>query len=63
MMQMITDNKEPVAGASPIGNSVCGKIFEVRYTPGIRTHKIAIRICKNEIPDFPHAQKYPLKQK
>jgi hypothetical protein len=30
MMQMITDNKEPVAVASPIGNSVCGKIFEVR---------------------------------
>lgn len=30
MMQMNTDNKEPVAVASPIGNSVSGKILEVR---------------------------------
>ena len=30
IIQMITDSSEPVAVASPIGNSVSGKIFEVR---------------------------------
>lgn len=30
IIQMITDSNEPVAVASPIGNSVSGKIFEVR---------------------------------
>lgn len=40
--QMITDNREPVAVASPIGNSVFENSFDVRYTPGTRTSEMAI---------------------
>lgn len=55
--QTITDTRDPVAVASPIGNSVVGKSFEVRYTPGTRTNKIAMMLCRNDNPDFPQAQK------
>lgn len=60
---IITEITEPDAVASPIGNNVAGNIFDVKYTPGTRISAIAIILCKNEIPDFPIAQKYPLKQK
>lgn len=40
--QRITDNREPVAVASPIGNSVFENSFDVRYTPGTRTSEMAI---------------------
>ena len=40
--QMITDNREPVAVANPIGNSVFENNFDVRYTPGTRTSEMAI---------------------
>lgn len=42
MTQMTTDNKDPVAVASPIGNSVFENSFDVRYTPGTRTSEMAI---------------------
>ena len=63
MMQIITDSSEPAAVASPIGKSVSGKSFEVRYTPGMRTSAIAEMLWMNDISDRPQAQKYPLKQK
>ena len=55
--QMITDNREPVAVASPIGNSVVGNSFDVRYTPGTRTNEMAIILWMKERIDFWHAQK------
>ena len=62
-MQIITDNKEPPVAASPIGNNVLVKYFDAKYAPGIRTKTIERKLCKNEMLDFPYAQKYPLKQK
>ena len=59
--QMIAESREPAAVASPIGNKVSGNKVEVRYTPGILTSVIAMILCKNEMPDLPQAQKYPLK--
>ena len=55
--QIITDKREPVAVASPIGRSVAGNSLEVRYTPGTRTSTIAVILCKKDNPDFPQAQK------
>ena len=63
MRQIITDTREPVAVASPIGNNVSGNIFDVRYTPGTRTKTIAVILCMKDNSDLPHAQKYPLKLK
>ncbi len=60
---MITDNREPVAVASPIGNSVFENSFDVRYTPGTRTSEMAMMLWIKERIDFWHAQKYPLKLK
>lgn len=42
--QIMTEISDPEAVASPIGNSVVGNIFEVRYTPGIRMSRIAERL-------------------
>lgn len=60
---MMTDTREPAAVASPIGKSVAGKSLEVKYTPGTRTSATAMMLCMNDSPDFPQAQKYPLKLK
>ena len=57
------DSSEPAAVASPMGKSVSGKSFEVRYTPGMRTSAIAEMLWINDISERPQAQKYPLKQK
>lgn len=59
----MTDSSDPAAVASPIGKSVSANIFEVMYTPGMRTRAMAMMLCTNESEDLPHAQKYPLKQK
>lgn len=56
-IQIIADSSEPAAVANPIGYSVVGKSFEVKYTPGIRTSTIAMILCKKEISDFWQAQK------
>ena len=61
--QITTEIIEPEAVASPIGSSVVGNSLEVKYTPGIRINTMAMILCRKEIPDFPTAQKYPLKQK
>lgn len=60
---MITESRDPPAAASPIGNKVPGQYAEAKYAPGTLTRTIERTLCKNEIPDFPYAQKYPLKQK
>lgn len=56
-MHITTETTDPEAVASPIGNSVVGKSFEVRKTPGIRISVIAMILCRNEMPDLPAAQK------
>ena len=53
VMQINTDNKEPPGAASPIGNNVSTKYFEVKYAPGMRTQIMDNTLCKNEIPDIP----------
>lgn len=40
-IHIITDRSDPAAVASPMGNSVDSNIFDVRYTPGMRTNVIA----------------------
>lgn len=62
-MQMNTESTDPAAVASPIGKSVVGKRAEVTYAPGMRTRERARILCRNDNPDLPHAQKYPLKLK
>ena len=62
-MQISTETREPHDVARPIGNKVFGKNRDARYAPGIRASDIARILCKNESPDFPQAQKYPLKLK
>ena len=61
--QIMTDSKDPVAVASPIGYNVAGKSFDIKKAPGTRTSEIAMMLCKNDSPDLPQAQKYPLKLK
>ena len=39
------------------GKSVCGKSFEPKYAPGMRTKTIDRTLCRNDSPDFPQAQK------
>ena len=51
--QMITESNDPHAVAIPMGNSVDGNHKEVRYTPGIRTHRMDTILCRKEKPDFP----------
>lgn len=51
------ENSEPAAFASPIGSSVCGNSRDVRYAPGMRTQTIDRKICRNDSPDRPQAQK------
>lgn len=60
---MSTDSREPIEVASPMGKRLSGKYAEARKAPGIRTKRIAMLLCRKESPDFPQAQKYPLKQK
>lgn len=62
-MHIITDSKEPIGAAIPIGNSVSAYIFDARYESGIRAKMMEAALCMNEIFDRPKAQKYPLKQK
>lgn len=62
-MQIAEDKIDPNTAANPIGNNVCAYNLDARYAPGIRTKMMDRTLCKKEIPDFPHAQKYPLKQK
>jgi len=50
-------NSEPAAFASPIGSSVCGNSRDVRYAPGMRTQTIDRKLCRNDSPDRPQAQK------
>ena len=51
------ENSEPAAFASPIGSSVCGNSRDVRYAPGMRTQTIDRKLCRNDSPDRPQAQK------
>ena len=60
---MNTESTDSAAVASPIGKSVVGKRAEVTYAPGMRTRERARILCRNDNPDLPHAQKYPLKLK
>ena len=62
-MHIITESNEPAGAANPIGYRFCGNILEARYEPGTLTKHIAIMLCINQIYDFPHAAKYPLKLK
>ena len=57
MRHTATDSSEPPAVAKPMGNSVVGKSYEVKYAPGTRTSVTARMLCKNDIPDLPMAQK------
>lgn len=54
---MITDNKDPQGAANPIGYKVFANNFDVRKAPGTLMNTIDNTLCKNEIPDFPYAQK------
>lgn len=47
------ENKDPAGAASPIGNKVAAKYFDAKYAPGIRTKRIDMELCKNDIPDKP----------
>ena len=60
---MITENSDPHDVAIPIGKSVCGKRSDISHANGTRTSATARILCRNESPDRPHAQKYPLKLK
>lgn len=55
--QISTDSREPAAVARPIGYSVAGYICDVRYAPGTRMSTIARKLCMNDRPERPHAQK------
>ena len=46
-----------------MGKSVAGKRRLAAYTQGMRTSVIETMLCRNEMPDFPQAQKYPLNEK
>ena len=41
-MHIITDNKEPIGAAIPIGKSVCGKYFVASQARGILAQIIEI---------------------
>lgn len=56
-MQIRTCKIEPAAVASPIGSSVAGYIFDIRYAPGTRTSATPEMLWINEIIDLPQAQK------
>lgn len=57
MAQTITDSSDPAAVASPMGSRVTGNRADAAYAPGRRTSRMAMILCKKEIPDFPQAQK------
>ncbi len=57
------DKSDPRGAAHPIGYRVSGHHLLKKYVPGILTASTEIRLCKNEIFDFSHPQKNPLKQK
>ena len=63
IVHMITESMEPATAARPIGSSVSANIFDARYAPGTRASSTDRKLCRKDIPDFPYAQKYPLKQK
>lgn len=63
LTQIITDRTDPAGAAIPMGYRVSAKYTDARYASGIRAQMIEIKLCINEIPDKPYAQKYPLKQK
>lgn len=56
-IQIRTCKIEPAAVARPIGSSVAGYIFDIRYAPGTRTSATPEMLWINEIIDFPQAQK------
>ena len=60
---MNTDRSEPAGAAIPIGNKVCGNIFDARYEPGTRTNVMAMMLWMNPIYERPQAAKKPEKQK
>lgn len=62
-MQITDDKIDPAPAASPMGNSVSTNNLDAKYAPGTRIKMIDSTLCRKEIPDFPYAQKYPLKQK
>lgn len=57
------DSNDPRGAAHPIGYKVSGHHLLKKYVPGILTNNTEIRLCKKDILDFSHPQKYPLKQK
>ena len=60
---MIIESREPHGAAHPIGKSVVGNLIDAIYEIGTLAHTMEIELCRNEIPDFSIAQKYPDIQK
>ena len=61
--QMAVERSEPHGAAQPIGNSVAGNLIDAIYEIGTLANTMEIELCRNEIPDFSIAQKYPDIQK
>ena len=55
--QMSTDSSDPAAVARPMGSSVCGNSFDMKYAPGTRTSTMAVILWIKDSSDLPIAQK------
>ena len=55
--QTITDSTEPQAVAKPMGSSVSGNHFDMKYAPGTRTRTMDKILWMNDNSLRPYAQK------